>query len=163
MTHVYRLLAHVLFSSYLTSLRHVISSLSITNERLKWFVLLGSSLIRPWCCCVDFTVLMDRGNTHLSLIITEDIVLCSIFFSVSNVLNKNHLKIINSNVMFGCCCRYGPLHCMSSYSWRAEVNVDHFPLTEVCLGCSMYMFLLFKEDGDDTSQGQLKNFAKENT
>lgn len=98
MTHVYRLLAHVLFSSYLTSLRHVISSLSITNERLKWFVLHGSSLIRSWCCCVDFTVLMDRGNTHLSLIITEDIVLCSIFFSVSNVLNKNHLKIINSYV-----------------------------------------------------------------
>lgn len=70
--------------------------------------------------------------------------------------------------MFGCCGRYGPLHCMSSYSWRAEVNVDHFPLTEVCFGCSMYMLLLFKEDGDDTNEliivkGQLKNFAKENT
>lgn len=147
---VYRLLAHVLFSSYLTSLRHVISSLSITNERLKWFVLLGSSLIRSWCCCVDFTVLMDRGNTHLSLIITEDIVLCSIFFPVSNVLNKNHLKIINSYVWLLLSIWSSTLYVLLQL--KSGGYVDHFPLTEVCFGCSMYMFLLFKEDGDDTNE-----------
>lgn len=42
-----------------------------------------------------------------------------------------------------------PLDCVSSYIWGTEVNLDHFPLTEVGFVCSMYMLLSFKEDGDD--------------
>lgn len=33
-----------------------------------------------------------------------------------------------------------------------EVNVDYFFFIEVCFGCFMYMFFLFKEDGDDINE-----------
>lgn len=84
------------------------------------------------------------------LLLQKTLYYVQFFFPVSNVLNKNHLKIINSYVWLLLSIWSSTLYVLLQL--KSGGYVDHFPLTEVCFGCSMYMFLLFKEDGDDTNE-----------